>query len=97
MKFEHFKGKVFTYICDATDLDNQTNEHGQRVICSDDDGKVWSIKKLSFYGYVQNPSNPTGIKIRRYREMRCPVCGEWVDECRAGHKPVKKEEPNQCS
>ena len=91
MKFQHFKGKVFTYISDATDLDNQINEHGQRVIVKDDDGKIWSIKKLSFYGYVQNPSDPSS-NVRRYREMRCPVCGEWIDECRAHHVPTKKKD-----
>ena len=83
MKFKHYKGGIYTFITEATDTDIPDSFHSCRVIYSDESGRVWSRNKFEFYGYVKDPE--TGKSTSRFKEIRCIVCGEWLDECRAGH------------
>lgn len=53
MKYKHFEGGEYTYICEAEDVGCVGEPHGQLVIYKDSNGKIWSRLKSEFYGYVE--------------------------------------------
>lgn len=85
-RYKHFKGEEYIYVCGATHTDHVDTEHGDLIVYHDLDGKAWVRPRSEFFGYIEVPT-PDGFgNVRRFKEMRCSECGEWVDECRAGHK-----------
>ena len=62
MKYRHYKGGVYTYICDAiAEWDRELH----LIIYEDEKGNRWCRPRFDFYGYVI----VDGKQIRRFEKI----------------------------
>ena len=62
MKYRHYKGGIYTYICDARLTTNDTLV----VVYEDSKGIRWVRPRYEFFGTVE----VSGVTIKRFEEMK---------------------------
>ena len=61
MKYKHFKGGIYTYICDALLEDEGTHV----IVYEDDQGRRWVRPRVEFYGTLEFE----GETVRRFEKV----------------------------
>ena len=88
MKYKHYKGGEYYFISDAIYTNKDGYDPEPVVVYKNEKGDMFVRPKFEFYGYIEVPT-PNGFgNARRFKEMKCKVCGEFIDVCRAGHSQV---------
>ena len=54
MKYKHFKGGIYTYVCDATLERCPEGTSGHVIIYQGEDGKRWVRPLNEFFGYLKD-------------------------------------------